>query len=126
MKFKQSEPPYQCAEPYARQSMKKGMDSQKTKVFYVYFKRWKIRRTMHYYVHNLSYDSFFIHYWIKFQNNIYKSYANSENYCTVHTDATVSLVKKLKDDQQISNHIFLYGIVIHLDNKPINICQMLS
>lgn len=77
-------------------------------------------------LHNLSYDSFFIHYWTKSQIHIFKNYTNSVNYSTVHIDATGSLVKKLKDDLRISNNIFLYAIVIHLDNKAVCIAQMLS
>ena len=76
-------------------------------------------------LHTISYDSFFIHYWTKYQNHMYKNYANS-NFCKVHIDATGSLVKKIKDDHRVSNHIFLYEIVVHISNKPVSICQMLS
>lgn len=76
-------------------------------------------------IHTIGLDPFFVHYWTKYQNYVFKAYAKTP-HSTVHIDATGSLVKKIKDENRVSRHIFLYEIVIHVDNKSISVSQMLS
>ena len=129
MKFGQSEPPTLPSLSVCRKirSEAKSKEYGIPQIKNVFLALQKMKYSSEYAgsIHTISFDKFFVHYWSKQQNFIYKMNAKT-SYNKVHLDATGSLVKKIKDDRRTSNHIFLYEIVIHFENKAFSVSQMLS
>lgn len=77
-------------------------------------------------LHSIGIDPFFLHYWTKHQNIIYKNL--TKGYTKVSIDATGSLIKKFKRTSMnlYSAHIFLYEVVATSSFGQIPVCQMLS
>lgn len=78
-------------------------------------------------IHGEGSDPFYVHYWTPTQEHIYKMYSRT-NWTTQYIDATGSLMLPIfrTRNKLSSAHIFLYQIVIKIDEKTVPICQQIS
>ena len=78
-------------------------------------------------IHNIGLNPFCVHYWAKYQLDVYRTYALDETAC-IYIDATGSIIKKIKrPDNSKTRHIFLYNCVINSEKSGFfPVTQMLS
>ena len=59
----------------------------------------------------ISFDPFFVHYWMSYQLQLYNDYCKNRPYSKISTDATGSVVKKFKSHSVINLAIYSYMIL---------------
>lgn len=77
-------------------------------------------------IHAIGLDPFFVHYATNHQHHMYKEYTKKHAAC-ITIDATGGIIRSMrKQDEKLSQHIFLYECVINYQGKQFSINQMLS
>lgn len=77
-------------------------------------------------IRNIGYDPFYVQYWSRHQNVVYKKYAGRET-ASLKFDASGGFVSRLKrPDGNDSQHIFLYLGVINSEAGQFSVTQLLT